>query len=52
MDPNECLRRVIAAVNDQDREEYDDALEDLYSWAWKNKGFMPTITIAEENNEL
>jgi hypothetical protein len=38
MDPNACIDRMVAAVNDNDREEYECAADDLRGW-YARRGF-------------
>lgn len=42
MDPTECLKRFITAVENDDPEEAADAYNDLSEWLEKG-GFVPNI---------
>ena len=42
MDPQACLRRLLDAIQNQDRDEIQYACEDLAEWIAKG-GFLPTM---------
>lgn len=46
MDPDACLQRMIAALEERDFDETRDAIRDLRTWMSK-KGFMPKVTWAD-----
>lgn len=43
MDPNACFRRLMDAMADNDREEYQAAFADLATWLEKG-GFAPIVS--------
>jgi hypothetical protein len=43
MDPNECLRRILAALESNDSAMLEEAMEDLGAWL-RRGGFPPTCT--------
>lgn len=45
MDPNTCLRRILDALRDADRDEFLEAMIDLFQWVEKG-GALPTDPIA------
>lgn len=42
MDPTACLRRILAAIVDEDREETIESLSDLLMWL-DGGGFLPHL---------
>jgi hypothetical protein len=42
MDPTACWKRILDAIEGNDKDEQIDACEDLAEWL-SNKGFAPTI---------
>jgi hypothetical protein len=44
MDPNACVRRIVAAAEADDRQEYTEACKDLAAWL-KNSGFKPATDL-------
>jgi hypothetical protein len=42
MDPTACWKRIVDAIESQDRDETVDACEDLAKWL-QRKGVMPHI---------
>lgn len=43
MDPAACVERIKIAVQEQDWEEFDEAMSDLRTWVLKG-GFLPVLT--------
>jgi hypothetical protein len=41
MDPDACVRRILDALRDSDRDDLVEALDDLSGWL-ANGGVMPT----------
>ncbi|MCP4201829.1 MAG: hypothetical protein GY769_07845 [bacterium] len=47
MDPNEALRKLLRAIQEQDRDEALEATHDLYTWL-EMKGFLPDWKVIRE----